>query len=137
MSKRTDIRNAIAAALKAGNTDAGQNVLTSRYTAMFSETFPLILVYTPDEDVELLIPSPAQYDRKLTVNVTGIIQADASIDDSLDTIADQIETVMKKDAIFGGLAMGLVLHKTSSEVETIGETQMGAIHLAYELSYFA
>lgn len=135
MSKRTDIRNAIATAIR-GQTIVDQNVLTSRYSALMSETFPIILVYTPEEDPELLVPAPAKYNRTLRVAISAIVKANESVDDSLDSLADEIEAAIIRDATFGGLAMGTVMKKIESEIEYVGEMQFGAIHLNFEVQYY-
>lgn len=135
-TRRTDIRNAMAAAL-VSKTAAGRNVLTSRYTALFADTFPLILIYSPTETADFFVAYPPQYNRKLTVNLSAIVQVNDDIDIMLDTISQEIETAIGVDPTFGGLAMGLVLQKTESEVDNTGEGQFGAIHLTYEVLYTA
>lgn len=135
MAKRKAIRNAVRDALK-GRTVAGQTVLTSRYAAIFSETFPLILIYWPEEIIDSPhVNFPRTYERKLTLMISGIAPATADIDDVLDDFSDAIEAVLGADPTFGGLAMGSMLKKINSEVNIDSDQQLGAVHLTLELEY--
>lgn len=134
MSKRTDIRNAIATALK-GATSAADSVMTSRYRAFKAKALPLVLVYTPDEELDSFVNYPRQYARKVKVVTMGLIQANDDVDDAIDEMQSDIEAAMHKDPTFGGLAMGTVLQKVSSEVDPSGESQYAAAHAEWEVTY--
>lgn len=135
MSKRKSIRTAVSAALK-GKTQADQNVFTSRYSALFSDAYPLILIYTPEEELETYVNSPRQYQRTMTLIVSAIIKANDDVDDEIDDLAEDLEAAIAVDQTFGGLAMGSVLKKIDSEVDTEGESQLAAVHLTLEVEYF-
>lgn len=118
-----------------GKTPADQEVLTSRYSAIMTEAFPLVLIYTPEEEAEIHQAGPRRYQRKLTVVVSGILKADDRIDNALDDMQEAIDAAFNTDLTFGGLAMGAAYKKMNSEVNTDGSPQMGAIHLTYEVDY--
>lgn len=135
-SKRDAIREAIKSALIAANTAAGAAVYTSHYTVLMAETYPLILIETPQESIESMLPgSPKQYDRKLTIVVSAVVQQNDAMDTGMDAIADQIEAVFAANPTFG-LCSGSILKSVDSTVQDNGEQLTGAIHLTFEAHYF-
>jgi hypothetical protein len=131
---RTDIRTAAKNALL-GATAAGQAVFTSKYTALMSETFPLILISAAAEELESAQVQPAQYFRKLKLILSALVQANDSMDDVLDLVGSQVEAAMAKDPTLAGSVTGMVLK--AIDLEAIeGEQLFGAIHLTYEVGYF-
>ncbi len=134
-ASRITIRTGIQAAL-VDKTDATNRVYTSRYTALVAESYPLILIYTPAEDADIAALKPSRYNRKLSLIISGVVEANDEMDTELDTMAAAIEEVMGKGPVAWGGANSAVLKKSETTIETKGEKLFGAIHLEYELTYF-
>lgn len=97
--QRKFVRHAVAQILR-GQTAAGQNVIPGRIVEPESETFPLILVYTPREDLSKYDEAPRRYLRDLTVRVEVLVRQEvngATVDDQLDDLCEQVECIMERE----------------------------------------
>lgn len=88
--QRTQIRESVATLLT-GLTTTGSRVFQSRMRAQ--ESLPCLLVTTEDESIERITLGGLE-ERRLSVVVRGFAKASTELDDTLDTIAAEVETAM-------------------------------------------
>lgn len=137
MSSRKEIRKAIADAIKAANTMAGQKVFEARVLEIQSdEEIPCATVYTQNErstptDDGLFLK------RTITVIVEGIVMGEeAEVDDLLDDFSNQIETAIGTDNRLGGLVMqNMTLKATDTVAEKEGHKVIGGMHMEFDAVY--
>lgn len=122
---RQTIREA-AATLLTGLTTTGSRVFQSRMVPQ--ETLPCLLVTTNDEEI-----SPGafekQLDRRLTITVIGVAKATSNVDDTLDTIAAEVEAALGSDYRYELTAIAVDFDETL-------EKPAGRIALTYTYRYF-
>lgn len=129
---RKQIRAAVGAALS-GNTDAGIRVYQSRVYPI--DTLPSIGVYTIEEESEPKNWEVLRRHVNIAVEAYAKTDLDADIDDYLDDLAEDIETVMAIDRTFGALANTSYLVATEVEVTKEAEVPVGVIRLIYKCEY--
>ena len=131
--QRTEIRAKIADVLskRVRFTD---KVFPNRKTDLFPEELPLVVVHTPDEDVEVFAAAPRILLRRLTVVVEAAARGD-ELDDRLDAHAAEIERALAPEERLGGLTRDLVLVKAETEIDPGGDMLMGSVRLTYQAIY--
>lgn len=137
-SIRKAIREEVVETLKAANTAVGQNVFPSRVRAAWDHDneLPCILVYTRTEPAEIDAESPRSYKRNLRIAVEILAKADDNLDNTLDDIAEQVESALFKDETRGNRCEDTIL--TDSELELLpdGDTLIGACRITFETPYY-
>lgn len=136
MHQRQTIRDSVVSILKAGNTTVGDNVFPSRFLPLEKETLPCINVYTKSETADIYQAAPRQHERKLTLSVEINVRAVSGIDDTLDSIAEEVEHVLMQDDTLGDVCGDCVY--TGSEVTILenGDAPIGSCVLTYEVTYY-
>jgi hypothetical protein len=135
---RQQIRDAVAAVLVAADTRAAANVFTSRsrpILEILQKRESVLSIYTSDENSER---SPDSYNlvRTLTVSIEGAAGGGDDLDDTLDTLASEVEAAIDADPTLGNLLhRELILQGTVSEISAKGNMQVGAFRLDYECQY--
>jgi len=131
---RKQIRDAVVTLLT-GLTTTGTNVFASRVWPLNENDLPCLLVFATDEQSERRSMGGG-YDRELNLVIQGIVRtAEATLDDALDTIALEVETVMNADRKFGGLASQSYLRATELTLDGEGDKPHGLIRLTYAVRY--
>jgi hypothetical protein len=129
---RQQIREAFATVVT-GLASTGSRVFQSRMRAQ--ETLPCLLVVTNDETIV-----PADFDNKLehslAIVVSGVAQAAANVDDTLDTIALEVETAVGSLNYLGGKVKGLSLESITTEFDDSLQQPVGLINLGYRCTYY-
>lgn len=92
MHARTQIRNAVIASLTGLGT-TGANVFASRVYALQSSEYPCLLISTAGEDVDVTT-TDGTMERVLSLTVEARVKATSGLEDSLDTIASEVETAL-------------------------------------------
>ena len=92
--KRTSIRNNVTTALT-GLTTTGSNVFESRIYPNELSKLPLLNIYSNTETSEL--SSIGKIERNLEIQVEGFAKATSNIDETLDTIAKEVEIALATD----------------------------------------
>jgi hypothetical protein len=129
---RRQIREAAATALT-GLSTTGSRVFQSRMKP--TESLPCLLVAVDDEEIEQT-PQSRQA-RSLTLTVRGMAKSGATVDDTLDAIAEEVETAAQAAGTLGGkVPGGLVLKSISTEFDETLEKPAGVIVLEYQAGYF-
>lgn len=132
---RQQIRDAAISALT-GLTTTGSRVFGSRLYALKDSDLPALLVNTDEESIEALtISSPAIQTRELSLLVRGVAQATASLDDTLDTIAAEVETVMGAAAPLGSIARVVGIDRITTDMAAELEKPVGVITLHFSVVY--
>ena len=130
---RQQIREAAAAAVT-GLVTAGSRVYQSRLHPLDATKLPCLLVNTDDESIDgLMIGSPDILDRKLTLSIRAVAKASANLDDTLDTMAAEIETALGVSTL-GGLVKTLMLDGINIDMEQ-SDKPVGIATLKYIANY--
>lgn len=131
---RRQIREAIATAVT-GLTTTAARVHQSRVYPLRAADLPCLLIATNSEEVEpLTVHAPPLLDRRLTVTVRGVAVATADLDDTLDGIAAEVETVLGNTTL-GGLAKGVLLTSIEVDLDDAIEKPVGIVTLSYRVDY--
>ena len=122
---RQTIREA-AATLLTGLTTTSTRVFQSRMVPQ--ESLPCLLITTNDEEI---VPGTigTLLERHLELAVTGCAKATSTVDDTLDTIAAEVETAM------AGFAYRNELTRLEVGFDEALEKPAGRIVLTYRITY--
>lgn len=132
---RRQIREATAAALT-GLATTGSRVFQSRVYPLKDADLPCLLINTDDEQVEAEnAVQGGELTRVLTLTVRGVAKDTATLDDTLDAIAEQVEPVLN-GASLGGLVKRCTLDRIAVEMDDALEKPVGVITLTYSTLYF-
>ena len=124
---RQTIREATAT-LVTGLTSTGSRVFQSRMVPT-AATLPCLLVTTNDEEIDA-IAFEKQLERRLSIQVIGVAKAaSASLDDSLDTIAAEVETALASNLKYE-------LRAITVDFDEMLEKPTGRIILDFSYRYF-
>lgn len=131
---RTQIRNAAVAALT-GLPTAGSRVFARRLSALREPDLPCLLVNTDGERIEAItVHSPSMLERSMRLAVRGVAMDDDRLDDTLDTLAADVETALG-DTTLGGLAKSVLLDTVEIEAGDELQYPAGVISLNYNIIY--
>ena len=130
--KRTSIRNNVTTTLT-GLTTTGSNVFESRIYPNELAKLPLLNIYSNTETSEL--SSIGKIERNLEIMIEGFAKATTNIDETLDTIAKEVEVAMATDLTRGGHAKDTFITNTEYELENVGNQQLGVIKITYNVHY--
>lgn len=132
---RKQIRDYFAVSLN-GLTTTGSKVYASRVYPLQSENLPAVLVYTTSEESEETAFSKQRVqDRVVSVIVEGYVKANSNFDDTLDSIAREVEEALLDDPTCGGLSKNMVLTSTEAEYSGDGEAPVGTIRMTFQVNY--
>lgn len=128
-----------AVAVLRGATNAGASVYASRVAPLISNSWqndlPAIIVYTMDESAEIFNQAPLEYLRKVEVVVEIHAEGNEALDDTLDTLARQVERLLLADDTLGETANNLQYLRTRMVLLDQSETLIGACRLIFEAEY--
>ena len=114
----------------------GSNVYETRYFPLQSGNLPALIVYTLDETVEdyTIGQNTRTQLRSLNLIIEAHCRGTANIDDTLDTIAEEVEEAMVTDITRGGNAKDTKLVSTEVDFDTASQ-KTGLMRLTYLISY--
>ena len=114
----------------------GSNVYETRYFPLQTGNLPALIVYTLDETVEdyTLGQNTRTQFRALNLIIEAHCRGTANIDDTLDTIAEEVEGAMVTDISRGGNAKDTKLVSTEVDFDTASQ-KTGLMRLTYLISY--
>jgi len=125
-----------AATTLTGLTTTGSKVYQSRIYPLGSANLPGLLIYTKSEDSEAVTMSGARTVlRNLSLVIEGYVKAVSNYDDTVDTIAKEVETAMGNDVTLNGLAKNSFLESTQIEYDGEGEKPVAVVSLTYNVEY--
>ena len=114
----------------------GSNVYETRYFPLQTGNLPALIVYTLDETVEdyTLGQNTRTQFRALNLIIEAHCRGTANIDDTLDTIAEEVEEAMVTDISRGGNAKDTKLVSTEVDFDTASQ-KTGLMRLTYLITY--
>ena len=114
----------------------GSNVYETRYFPLQTGNLPALIVYTLDESIEdyTLGKNTRTQQRSLNLIIEAHCRGTANIDDTLDTIAEEVEEAMVTDITRGGNAKDTKLVSTEIEFDTASQ-KTGLMRLTYLINY--
>jgi hypothetical protein len=130
------VRKQVRAALKTrvtGLTTTGTRVHGRRAHPLDANTkLPALCVYTEGDGAEAAtIHGPALVEREVEFHVQGIAAAvDDSIEDTLDTIAKEVETALATALVVGSKSVLLVYQRSTIDFED-GEKRAGVVDMVF------
>lgn len=128
-----------AVALLLDATDAGASVYASRVAPLISNEWqselPAIIVFTMDESSEIFNQAPREYLRKVELVVEIHADGNGALDDTLDTLARQVERLLLMDDTLGGTANDLRYSRSRMVLLDQAEKLTGACRLIFEAEY--
>jgi hypothetical protein len=133
-AQRKKIRSAVVSMLM-DSTDAGSNVFGSRAVPLWDIALPCILVYAREEVIQGISSHPAPAVRRLLLAVDIRVEANDSLDDVLDDISGQVETLFKEDPNLNSTVQDCNLVRVEMDVNAQNEKPLGAARLTYEVIY--
>ena len=125
-----------AATTLTGLSTTGSKVYQSRVYPLGAANLPGLLIYTKSEDSEAVTMSGARtLLRYLSLVIEGYVKAVSNYDDTVDTIAKEVETAMGNDVTLNGLAKNSYLESTEIEYDGEGEKPVAVVSLTYTVEY--
>ena len=114
----------------------GSNVYETRYFPLQTGNLPALIVYTLDETIEdyTIGQNTRTQFRALNLIIEAHCRGTANIDDTLDTIAEEVEEAMVTDITRGGHAKDTKLVATEVDFDTASQ-KTGLMRLTYLISY--
>lgn len=116
------------------------NVFASRVAPLISNSWqselPAICVYTMDENATVFTAAPIEYKRIVDVVVEIHASADAALDDALDKIARQVETLLLADDTLDGRADNFTYARSRMVIRDDGEDLLGGCRMFFEATYY-
>lgn len=130
---RNNIRDAIATLLTS-TTDVGVNVFVNRETSVWRSELPTIIVYSRGESATPRALSGSTYIRQLQLVIEIKVEANNTLDDTLDTIAQQVEAIVSVADIEGTMGRPIYL-STEINLDSGSEIEKGVATLNYQVQY--
>ena len=127
---RTVIKNALL-----NQTDADARVFTTRVTPVWVTELPVILVYDTEESVDIWAESPREYVRKISLSVQVLMEGEDDLDDDLDVVGQQVETVLYQDHTLDEICSDVILVGCNKTLDKDGSTLKGSLILNYQVLY--
>jgi len=132
---RQQIRERVATDLT-GLSTTGSNVFQSRVYPMEGAGLPGLIVYTNSESVDLDETSSGRHlVRILDVVVEGYVKATSNSDDTVDTIAAEVETAIANDSTINSLAKDSILATTEIELSGDAEQPIAVVRMTFTVVY--
>jgi hypothetical protein len=133
---RKQIRDAVVTRLT-GLTTTAANVTASRVHPYLQEDAPLpaLAIYTTEEQSYSDEIEMGSQRRELILVVEGYAQATSAVEDTLDTIASEVETAIYTDQSFSGLVLDTTLDSSNVEMSDEAGHLVGTITINFRLAY--
>lgn len=135
-NNRTAIRNAVQSLLLS-HTSAGLNVFTNHTSKLWLSELPAILISTSHEPI---IPESMQskrYLRTLQLSIKVKVVSSETVDDDLDALVGQIETIMAANPGLSGTVLGTIQTQTEIITDGGGESDLATATLTFESKYIS
>lgn len=130
---RQQIREAAATVLT-GLATTGSNVFKSRVRVLSDDDLPALIITTNSETIDDSSVDGSLLYRTLTVSVRGVAKVTAAIDDTLDTIAAEVETTLTAESL-GGLVKSITLESIEIEIDDTLDRPAGSIVINFQAIY--
>jgi len=130
--QRKTIRDRVITVLT-GLTTTGSNVFNSRVYPNEEAKLPLLNVFTISEAVEL--DSVKSTLRNLELVVEGFASANSNIENTLDTIATEVEEALGADTDLNGTCLNHNITNTEITLSNEGSKPLGVVRLTFSVIY--
>ncbi len=137
---RTQLINKLVEILQ-DKTLAEARVFSNRLRNMLESEMPAILIYTNNEDANRDgTGRPAKQRRELNINLdiyanTIEDDAEADLDNTLNTIASQVEQILAVNHTLEGLSNDIKYTGMEINLNSEGEKPFGILRMNYTISY--
>jgi hypothetical protein len=132
---RQQIRDRIIADVT-GLATTGPNVYDSKLYNILQGELPALAVYTQNETSEISTIAPnVTLDRELEVIIECYAEANQNIENTLDTIAGEVENSLGTDLTLNNLCITQFLSSTDIDFTSEGEKPLGICKLTYNVRY--
>lgn len=135
---RQQIREAAATTLT-GLATTGSRVYQSRVYPLSDTELPALVITSNEEQAEVsAIGFPALLNRQLNLQVRALAKANANLDDTLDSMIKEVETVLNASVAantFGGLAKQTYLSGIFIEMNAEAEKPIGQAVMSFTVQY--
>ena len=132
---RQTIREQVGTTLT-GLTTTGSNVFQSRVYPLQESNLPALLIYTKEESSEAIVMgSNRVIERELTLAVEAYVKTNSNSDDTIDTIAEEVETAIGADSTLNNKAKDVFLVSTDINYVGEGENPVAVATLNFLISY--
>tara|TARA_B100001094_G_scaffold309539_1_gene343296 strand:- start:496 stop:939 length:444 start_codon:yes stop_codon:yes gene_type:complete len=132
---RQQIRDRIIADVT-GLATTGANVYDSKLYNILQGELPALAVYTQNETSEISTIAPnVTLDRELEVIIECYAEANQNIENTLDTIAGEVENSLGTDLTLNNLCITQFLSSTDIDFTSEGEKPLGICKLTYNVRY--
>lgn len=135
---RTELRRTLKTLLT-GLESTGVRVYRGRSRPVGKDQLPCLLIYPSDEACEVSAQGgSAETERRMIIVIEAITSNTdpEALEDDLDTITAEVETVIGDDPTLGGKVLDAELTRTDWQFDE-GETIIGRVGLSYTLIYYA
>ena len=132
---RQQIRDRIIADVT-GLATTGANVYDSKLYNILQGELPALAVYAQNETSEISTIAPnVTLDRELEVIIECYAEANQNIENTLDTIAGEVENSLGTDLTLNNLCITQFLSSTDIDFTSEGEKPLGICKLTYNVRY--
>lgn len=133
---RQQIRDAVVTALT-GLTTTATRVYPSRIYPFQASALPGLAIYTQNETIEpAAMGRPAKLRHELEIVVEAYVKATADFDDTVDTIAGEVETAIAADATLQSLVKLVLPVDATIEFTKEGDQPVAVATMTYRALFF-
>lgn len=134
---RKQIRDALVTALT-GLTTTGSRVYRSRVYPLESAKLPGLCIYTKSEEViNSTLTRPRTQTRQLEAAVEAYLMANTNFDDTLDTMAVEVEEAIYSNAALNALVKQINITGFAADYSGDGEKVVGVGTFSVQIIYSA
>jgi len=130
--QRKTIRDQVVTTLT-GLTTTGSNVFNSRIYPNEQSKLPLLNIYSLSEASEL--DATGGLLRTMDLVVEGFAQANSNIENTMDTIAKEVEEALGADHTLNGTCTTHSLSSTEISLNNEGNLPLGVVRLVFSVIY--
>jgi len=130
--QRKTIRDQVITSLT-GLTTTGSNIFNSRVYPNEQSKLPLLNVYTLSESSEL--DAVGGLLRSLELVVEGFASANSNIENTLDTIAKEVEEALGSDITLTNTCLNHFISSTEVTLANEGSLPIGVVRMVFTVQY--
>jgi hypothetical protein len=132
---RQAIREQVGTTLT-GLSTTGSNVFQSRVYPLQASNLPALLIYSKEESSEAIVMGANRViERELTLAVEAYVKTNTNSDDTIDTIAEEVETAIGADSTLNNKAKDVFLVSTDINYVGEGENPVAVATFNFLVSY--
>lgn len=135
-SERKAVRQAVVNLISANISLGASKVFSTRVVPVHAEELPVVMVYALSEHAEVYNVAPVTLKRHLSLAVEIIAQASATVEDTLDNLAWEVEDILRSDQTLGNTVSDFTYKSTDISISENGEQLVGGLRLAYDCVYY-